>query len=89
VALQAHDPAQPWEGGHPFPVDTATCDRSIAVLRPALQRTKIDDKEKSDALHRPDRLQTEPSTPALPACAGERIRETPTGQMAVQGRLPL
>jgi uncharacterized protein len=75
--------------GHPYPVDTETYDRSIAILRSALQRTKIDGKEKTGALRRLDRLQSEPADPEPSAFVSERIAETSSGQMVVQGRLPL
>lgn len=38
--------------GHPFPVDRETYDKSIAFLRDAVQRARLDSREKTDALKR-------------------------------------
>ncbi|KPK79215.1 MAG: hypothetical protein AMJ81_13600 [Phycisphaerae bacterium SM23_33] len=42
--------------GHPFPVDRATYDRSIAVLTEAVRKARIGDPEKTGALRRLGRL---------------------------------
>ena len=39
-------------GGHPFPVDLATYERTIAYLRRALDRSRVDRSEKVSALKR-------------------------------------
>ncbi len=38
--------------GHPFPVDRQTYDQSIAILRAAVERAKLGDREKMDAIKR-------------------------------------
>ena len=38
--------------GYPFPVDRDTYDRSIEVLREAVNKARIGDREKLDALRR-------------------------------------
>jgi hypothetical protein len=38
--------------GHPYPVDRATYDRSIQILRDAVERAKLGDREKLDAIKR-------------------------------------
>lgn len=38
--------------GHPYPVDRKTYDRSIQILRIALEKAKLQDKEKLGAIHR-------------------------------------
>ena len=45
--------------GTPFPVDRPTYDRSIAVLREAVDRAKLEDREKLDALRRLARYEGE------------------------------
>jgi len=41
--------------GHPFPVDRATYDKSIEILARAVEKARIDNSEKRQALHRLDR----------------------------------
>jgi hypothetical protein len=53
-----HDPvrygfAHGGKDGHPYPVDRANYDRSIAILEYALRRAKLGDREKLAALRRP------------------------------------
>jgi hypothetical protein len=38
--------------GHPFPVDRTTYDQSIEVLREAVNRARIGDRERMEALRR-------------------------------------
>ena len=47
--------------GHPFPVDRATYDRTIDVLRSAVNRAKVDDSEKVGALKRLAEFSAPPS----------------------------
>jgi len=75
--------------GHPYAVDRTTYDRSIAILRTAVQQAKVGNSEKREALRRLDRFEGEPQPPAVPTFASSRIRETTSGQMAIQGQLPL
>jgi hypothetical protein len=76
--------------GHPYPVDRATYDRSIAILRTAVRQARLGNGEKSAALRRLDHYESEPPpAPPAPAFTGTRIAETGAGEMAVQGVLPL
>jgi hypothetical protein len=38
--------------GHPYPVDRETYDKTIAVLREAIDKAKVGDREKMDAIGR-------------------------------------
>jgi hypothetical protein len=42
--------------GHPFPVDRQTYDQSIDVLKEAVARAKVGDRERLDAIKRLNRL---------------------------------
>lgn len=78
--------------GHPYAVDRANYDRSIAILRAAVRQSKVGNNDKTEAMRRLDRFEDEPEArPAPPAAefATARIRETRGGEMAIQGRLPL
>jgi uncharacterized protein len=75
--------------GHPYPVDRATYDRSIALLRSAVRRSRTGYADKTDALRRLDRFEREPDAqPPAPEYATSRISESRGGEMAIQGRLP-
>ena len=75
--------------GHPYPVDRANYDRSIAVLRAAVRRSRAGYADQKEALQRLDRFEQEPDAlPPAPEYATTRIRETRGGEMAIQGRLP-
>ena len=75
--------------GHPYPVDRDTYDRSIAILRAAVERSKIGNHDRMDAMRRLDgfRVQAERAL-ALPERTA-KVRESRSGQMVIQGRLPL
>ena len=55
-----HDPARysfahGGKDGHPFPIDRATYDKSIELLARAVEKARIDNSEKRQALYRLDR----------------------------------
>ncbi len=78
--------------GHPYAVDRANYDRSIAILRAAVQQSKVGNNDKTEMMRRLDRFEDEPEAlPAPPAAeyATAHMRETRGGAMAIQGRLPL
>ncbi len=45
--------------GHPFPVDRKTYDQSIAILRAAVERAKLGDRERIEAIKRLNRAEKE------------------------------
>jgi len=76
--------------GHPFPVPLAVYDRTIAVMRAAVDRARLGDDERLAAVRRLDaearRLERAATGPALPAfLAAERRRSPGLGGMTVTG----
>ena len=56
----ANLPLHGGKDGHPFPVDSETYDKSIAFLRYAVQRARLDSREKMDDLKRLSCTETAP-----------------------------
>jgi hypothetical protein len=78
---------------HPFPVPTKVYDKTIGVLKSAMEQAKLGRQEKLDAIRRLDeqarRLERSASGPSLDAhLAEERARSHDYGGMSVFGPEP-
>jgi len=56
----ANLPLHGGKDGHPFPIDRETYDKSIAILGDAVQRVRLDSREKMEALKRLSCAETAP-----------------------------
>ena len=79
---------------HPFPVPTEVYDRTISVLRSAVEKARLGQDEKLGAFRRLDeqarRLERHVSGPSLAAHVGEEMARSPEyGGRSVFGREPM